>query len=185
MYVDSVPVIDIADLRRRGIQAVLTDLDNTLVPWQGTNISPEVRAWLKDAADQGLKLCIVSNTRSMRRLRNISAELEIPYVRKGLKPRRIGFRAALQLLDVDVSKAAVLGDQMFTDVLGGNRLGAFTILVRPMHPREFFGTKISRLFERVILRLFEQRGRLLFPGTETRPPGEHLARSDSQKESED
>ncbi len=177
-------MVDIADLKSRGVSVILTDLDNTLVRWQGSDISQEVRAWIKDAADQGLKFCIVSNTRSMRRLRNISAELDIPYVKKGMKPRRSGFRAALELLGSDVSQAAVLGDQMFTDILGGNRLGAVTILVRPMHPREFFGTKISRLFERLILRLLEQRGMLADPGVETSSPGEQSARADSQKESE-
>lgn len=184
MYVDSVPLVDIEDLRRRGIRAILTDLDNTLVPWRGSDISPEVQAWVQDALAKGMKFCIVSNTRTMSRLRTLSTAFGIPYVTKGLKPRRIGFRAALELLGVDVSEAVVLGDQVFTDVLGGNRLGAYTILVRPIHPREFFGTKISRFFERIILRRFEQQGRLRRTGAETRPGAEHSARTNSQKESE-
>lgn len=184
MYVPSVPEIDIADLKRRGVRVVLTDLDNTLVRWQGRDISREVRDWIKDASAQGLEFCIVSNTRSMKRLHDIAEDLNIPYVRKGLKPRRVGFRAALELVGRDASEAVVLGDQMFTDVLGGNRLGAATIMVRPMHPREFFGTKISRMFERLILRLLERRGMLTRAGVETRSPGEQLARADSQKESE-
>lgn len=171
MYVESVPLLDVADLKRRGIKAILTDLDNTLVPWRGSDISPEVHAWMSDALSQGLQFCIVSNTRTMKRLRNISSELGIPYVKKGIKPRRAGFRAALKLLGVDASEAAVLGDQVFTDVLGGNRLGVFTILVRPMHPREFFGTKISRFFERIILRQLEKRGMLSRNAAESRVRG--------------
>lgn len=184
VYIESVPMLDVAQLKRQGIHVILTDLDNTLVPWRGSDLSPEVRAWVADALGQGMKFCIVSNTRNMKRLRNLSSELGIPYVKKGMKPRRSGFRAALELLGSVPSQAVVLGDQVFTDVLGGNRLGVMTILVRPLHPREFFGTKISRFFERIILRLFAQRGMLRCQQAEAGSPGEHLAETNSQKESE-
>jgi len=182
-YVQSVSGIDIQGLLGRGICAVLADLDNTLVPWQGREISPETAEWIAEARRQGLKICIVSNTRSGGRLRSLAETFGVPFVRKGLKPRGAGFREALKLLGEAPSAAAVIGDQIFTDILGGNRLGAYTILVRPLHRREFFGTKMSRLFERVILRLLERRG-MFRRDAHARPPREQSPLTDRQTKTE-
>lgn len=159
-FVESVPLVEIAELKHQRIRAVLVDLDNTLVPWRSCDIAPGVKDWMEEAERQEIKICIVSNTRTERRLRNIAVELGIPFVRKGLKPRRRSFFEALKLLDIKPNEAAVIGDQIFTDILGGNRLGLYTILVRPLHKREFIGTRVSRLLERVILSLLEQKGML-------------------------
>lgn len=158
--VDSIALINIAELKRRGIRALLTDLDNTLVPWQSYDVAPGVAAWIRDAVAQGMEICIVSNTRSHKRLRDLAATLGVRFVRQGSKPRRRGFRDALRLIGAEPEHAAVMGDQVLTDILGGNRLGMYTILVRPLHPREFVGTKVSRLFEGAILRLLVRRGML-------------------------
>jgi len=174
-FVESVPLIDIGELKRRRISAVLTDLDNTLVPWRSYDISPEVAAWVSEAQKQGIKLCIVSNTRTWTRLQSLAGELRVPFVRRGLKPRRGGFREALKVLGAERSEAAVIGDQVFTDILGGNRSGLYTILVRPLHHREFIGTKISRFFERIVLRLLEQRGMLCRPGVKSDAAGNNQA----------
>lgn len=171
-FVESVTFVDIAELKRRRIRALLTDLDNTLVPWQSRDIAPEVAAWVGEAVEQGMKLCIVSNTRSGERLRTLAATFGVPYVRRSLKPRRGGFREALKLLAVEPAQAAVVGDQLFTDVLGGNRLGLYTILVRPLHRKEFIGTKVSRLFERVLIGLLERRGMIRQPSVESHAAGE-------------
>jgi hypothetical protein len=156
--VDSITQLTVDGLRSRGINALLVDLDNTLVPWSTREITNQVRDWLKTTQDAGVKICIVSNTSSSRRLKALSSELGIPHANKGAKPRRKGFREAMGLLAVDPSCVAVVGDQIFTDILGGNRLGVRTILVRPIGQREFFGTKISRVFERMLLRHFQAHG---------------------------
>lgn len=179
-FVESVPMIDIAELKRRGINVLLTDLDNTLVPWRSYDIAPETVTWINDAAKQGMKLCIVSNTRAGKRLRELAASLGIPCVKRGLKPRRGGFRQALELLRAQPEHAAVIGDQLFTDILGGNRLGLYTVLVRPLHHREFIGTKVSRFFERMVLRLLERRGMICRLGVESPRLGEQLDKGDSQ-----
>ncbi|HXG24870.1 MAG TPA: HAD hydrolase-like protein, partial [Chthonomonadales bacterium] len=76
------------------------------------------------------------------------------------KPRKRGFIEAMKELGVDSSKTAMIGDQMFTDVLGGNRAGVYTVLVRPIARREFIGTKVSRAVEKALLALFRRRGYL-------------------------
>ncbi|MDW8107936.1 MAG: HAD-IA family hydrolase, partial [Armatimonadota bacterium] len=103
----------------------------------------------------GIKLCFVSNTRNLSRLRWLSEQLNIPYARGPMKPRRAMLRRALQLVGVEPEHAAIVGDQLFTDIWGGNRLGIYTIWVRPMHPREFIGTKVSRAIEKWLLKRLE------------------------------
>lgn len=182
--VDSVTQIDADHLTDLGIRALLLDLDNTLVPWRSYDISPEVASWIKGILDRGLKCCIVSNTRTPRRLKELGNQLNVPYIKKGLKPRRGGFREALSILDVPASSAVVIGDQIFTDILGGNRLGLHTILVRPLDKREFVGTKVSRLFEKVILRLLRHFGMIDRAGVECHVSGEQMASGSSHTKSE-
>jgi HAD superfamily phosphatase (TIGR01668 family) len=152
--------ITVEELKESGVEAVLLDLDNTLVGWQRSDISREVLEWLDQLKRAGFKLCLVSNTRFGRRLRALSERLEIPYVRRAWKPRKKGFLEAMQELGVEPSKTVMIGDQMFTDVLGGNRVGVFTYMVKPMAKREFLGTKISRVAESVLLIWFRRRGDL-------------------------
>jgi len=154
-YVQHISEITPESLQRRGIRALLLDLDNTLTPWRSRQVLPEVEAWVKRMQEAGIALCFVSNTRNMARLRWLSERLNIPYARGAMKPRREMLRRALQKLGVPPEQAAIVGDQLFTDIWGGNRLGIYTIWVHPMHPREFLGTKISRLVERWILRRIE------------------------------
>ena len=149
--------IDSARLMSQGFEAMLLDLDNTLLPWQSMVVPDDVREWLDRARSLGTKLCIVSNTHNPRRLRRIAEDLGVQSLHRALKPRRTGFARAAEKLGSSSERAVVVGDQILTDVLGGNLAGMHTILVKPMHPREFIGTKVSRLVERVIFRLLGSR----------------------------
>lgn len=162
------------------MKALLLDLDNTLVPWREYDISPSTFEWLRRAKELGFKLCIVSNTRTAKRLTRLAGEMDLPYVKKVLKPRRRGFQEALGILGVDTSETAVIGDQIFTDILGGNRLGIHTVLVTPLQTREFLGTKVSRFVEGFILGLLERRGMLCTFSTDSGVPGEQTGEIGSQ-----
>ncbi len=157
-FCDSVTDVDPEWLKSLGMKAVLLDLDNTLVGWQRHDVPKLVLRWLEGLKQAGLRLYLVSNTRYGHRLELLSERLGIPFVRRAWKPRRRGFLAALQALEVSPNETVMIGDQMFTDVFGGNRLGLYTIMVRPMARREFVGTKISRAFERLLLAWFRRRG---------------------------
>jgi len=159
-YVGSLWQVDIDALKSRGIEAVLLDLDNTILPWQRAEIPAESARWVQEAKDKGIKVCVASNTHNPRRLNRLASELGVPCVHNVLKPRRKGLKAALEMLGVPAGRAAMVGDQVFTDVLGGRRMGMYTILVRPMARREFIGTKVSRLFERFLLAYFGRLGML-------------------------
>lgn len=156
--VASVSEIQPESLKQRGIQAVLLDLDNTLVPWQKVDVPETVRQWIEAMKSAGLRLCLVSNTRRRRRLEMLAKELGVAYVPKAFKPRRYGLRQALEQLQATPQQAVMIGDQVFTDVWGGNRMGMRTILVLPMARREFIGTKVSRLLERILLWGYRRAG---------------------------
>ncbi len=160
-YLSSVKQMDLQALRARKFSALLVDLDNTLVPWRKIEVPQETREWLQSAKEHGFQICIVSNTRFPNRLKRLAKEMNLPYVRGVLKPRRGGFKEALKLLGVGPEQAIVVGDQVFTDILGGKRLGLYTILVKPISDHEFIGTMISRFFERMLLRYFKKHGMLV------------------------
>ena len=159
--VRSVAEIEPQALAGLGIKGVILDLDNTLVLWHQEEITPETLEWLKQLQAAGIKLCILSNSIFGKRSERIAKRLGCPNVRQAKKPTKGGFRRALQALQLPPQELAMVGDQMFTDILGGNRMGITTIMVEPIHPHEFPYTRyISRPPERMLLRYFSKKGQL-------------------------
>jgi uncharacterized protein len=146
-------------LKEQGITAIITDLDNTLVPWRRYNITEAVVQWLADLEKAQIKICIASNTMHTSRLRKLSEQLNIPFVDRVRKPNVDGFVRAMQLMKSDLAQTAVVGDQLFTDVLCGNKLGLCTILLRPpLAKEEFISTAILRKVERWIIKSLQRQG---------------------------
>jgi HAD superfamily phosphatase (TIGR01668 family) len=142
--------VDLAALWESGKRLLLLDVDNTLVRWKGEDLDPGILSWLGKAKEMGFQLCIISNTRRVERLERLSAKLSIPTVRGKFKPSRAMFRLALIKFKRSPEEAVMIGDQLFTDVLGANRTGIDAIWVRRMAGKEFGPTKISRLGERLL-----------------------------------
>ena len=146
-------------LRRLGVRAVVVDLDNTLVTWHGEEIAAEVAEWVAAVRAVGIEICIASNTHRPRRLRRLAERLRVRYATGVAKPRPGGLRRALGEIGARAEEAALIGDQVLTDVWGGNRCEMVTILVPPISPREFTGTRwFSRPIERWLLARFEKLG---------------------------
>lgn len=158
-YVEDIYQIDFGHLKNRGIKGMILDLDNTLVPWNDHAVYPEVRAWVGALKAAGFRACIVSNN-DARRGRKVKEILEVPAFWKAVKPRRRTFRKAMATMGLQSSEVAVVGDQVFTDILGGNRLGLYTILVHPIDKREFLGTMCVRKIERIVLTGLRRKGLL-------------------------
>jgi len=95
-------------------------------------------------------MCFVSNNTDLR-VKEIADRVNIPFIARAKKPRRRSFRKAMALMDTKPEHTAVVGDQIFTDILGGNRLGLFTVLVSPISRKEFIGTRLVRILEKIIL----------------------------------
>lgn len=159
VYLESIYELDLNKLKQKGISGIITDLDNTLIAWNDNTVYPKLDEWFRMLKEENFKVCIVSNN-SRGRVKIFSDMLDIPAIPKAVKPRRKAFRSALDKMGLKPNEAAVVGDQLFTDVLGGNRLGLFTVLVIPVSEREFFGTRIVRKAERWVLKKLEHKGLL-------------------------
>lgn len=150
IYVDSVLDIPVEQLRSRNVTSYILDLDNTMTEWNSSIVTPAMVVWIKGIKEQGGKTCIVSNN-SEKRVVGVAEALEIPYVCRAGKPRRRAFQRALAKLEAVPRETAVVGDQVFTDILGGNLMGMVTILVSPINKREFLGTRVMRQVEKLVL----------------------------------
>lgn len=133
-----------------GKTLVLLDVDNTLVEWRSHDISDQVKHWLKQVRALGVQLCIISNTKNVARLQSLAEVLDVPYERGRFKPSRQMFVAAMERFNRQPENTVMIGDQLFTDILGANRSGIDTIWVAPIANREFAGTKVNRFFESLV-----------------------------------
>lgn len=142
--------ISLDQLVEQGKKLILLDVDNTILPWKSEDISKELVEWVAKVKEKGMELCILSNTRHPARLIRISSQLGIDYIRDKFKPSKRMYLLALAKYKVEKEQAIMIGDQLFTDILGANRSGIDAIWVKPIAYKEFAGTKISRLGERLI-----------------------------------
>jgi len=158
--VETINDVDPKALKAKGIAAIITDLDNTLVPWRRYEIAPAVIEWLAKLEIEGIKICIASNTMHTRRLKQLAEVMGIPFVDRVRKPWVGGFLRSMEAMGSDLANTAVFGDQIFTDVLAGNQLGLKTILLRPpLSKEEFFWTQVVRNVESAVISKLTQLGR--------------------------
>lgn len=155
--VKSVLEIDPERLKQKGIKAIITDLDNTLVAWDRPDATPELLHWFQEIRDAGIKVLIVSNN-NQKRVSSFSTPLDLPFIFEARKPMGRAFRKAIKLLGVKKNETVVIGDQLLTDVFGGNRSGIHTILVIPIAATDGFWTQINRKIERQLMAFFERKG---------------------------
>ncbi|MFD1406932.1 YqeG family HAD IIIA-type phosphatase [Kroppenstedtia eburnea] len=163
-FVQSIYEIDLNALQRRGVKAVVVDLDNTLVESTRPEATPELVSWLDQLRGMGFKVMIVSNN-NLTRVSRFATPLRVPYIHRAKKPLSAAFKRALNRLEVDAGETMMIGDQLLTDVLGGNRLGLYTILVVPVSQAEGIFTKLNRRLERLVFWWMKKRG---LPGWEGR-----------------
>ena len=157
--VESVKELEPETLQAQGITAIITDLDNTLVPWRHYEVMPGVVEWLAKLEVAGIKICIASNTIHTERLKQLAETMNIPFVDRVQKPRTGGFSRAMRLMGSNAGNTAVFGDQIFTDILAGNRLGLHTILLRPpLSKEEFVSTQMVRYVENGVIRKLREKG---------------------------
>jgi HAD superfamily phosphatase (TIGR01668 family) len=156
-HVKSILDIHPEDLKKRGIKGIITDLDNTLVEWDRPNATPELIKWFEQIKKHNILVTIVSNNNEVR-VKEFAAPLHIPFIFQARKPLVRAFNKALSQMGIKKEEAVVIGDQLLTDVLGGNRSGFHTILVVPVAQTDGFITKFNRFAERRILNWFRKKG---------------------------
>lgn len=158
-YYEAITAVDPAELVSLGMRGLILDLDNTMIPRHVAEVPAQLDGWLDSAREAGLAACIVSNNFKVR-VAQMADRLGLPLVARAAKPRRKAFMLGMEALGTGVGETAVIGDQLFTDVLGGNRMGLYTILVVPLPGPELPHTSLLRRIERRLLRRWMQLSRL-------------------------
>lgn len=158
LRVNTVFDIDLEKLYQQGYRGIITDLDNTLVGAKAPLATPELVEWFKKVKEIGFQLIIVSNNQ-LERVSKFATPLDIEFVHQARKPTNAPFRKAMTMMDLPADQTVVVGDQMLTDVYGGNRLGLFTILVMPIAIGDegWFTRLINRRIERIALTRLRKR----------------------------
>lgn len=118
-------------LQQHRLKGLVLDVDETLVPLRVAQASTELVEWVEEIKKVAA-LWLVSNNLSGTRISSIAHSLNVPYIAGAAKPSRRKLRQAVTAMNLPVEQVAMVGDRLFTDVLAGNRLGMFTILVDPM-----------------------------------------------------
>ena len=141
--------IDLIALYRKGYRNILIDVDNTILPWNSNQISSNLKKWLIRSQDIGFSVFLFSNSKASR-ISELADMLQISAIPKGGKPFTFAFKRALKHIDGNEENTIMIGDQVFTDIWGGNLIGLYTILVNPISTKEFWGTKINRFLEKLL-----------------------------------
>jgi uncharacterized protein len=149
-HVRDVQSIDLDKLKKMGITNLIVDLDETLRKRNSNFIPQSSIDWIDSVKRKGFKICISSNNPFSWKLKDIEKKLKIQCSMLALKPLPFSLHHAMKMLGSDISNTAVVGDQLFTDILGANLLGVYSILVNPITGAE------KGIFRR-IMRWLEQR----------------------------
>lgn len=135
LYLKKVEDIKIETLIKNKIKLLILDVDNTLIDYY-KKLSENVINWAKEMKGQGIKLYILSNTNNEEKVKTVAKKLEIQYKHFAMKPLKRGFKYVQKETNIKPENIAVVGDQIFTDILGGNRSKMFTILVDPINDKK-------------------------------------------------
>lgn len=143
--------IDFDSLKDSGYRLIIFDFDNTLEKWGATSVSKEKRLLISRVERLGLEVVLISNGKS-NRLGKIERELgKTKVISRARKPFTFKAKRVLKDFGIPPYKTVIVGDQLFTDIIMGNLLGAYTVKVEPISDREFFWTKLVRRVESLIL----------------------------------
>ena len=145
-YLKKVQDITIEFLNDNKIKALILDVDNTLIDYY-KNLSEEIITWTKNMKKQGIVLYILSNTNKREKVKMVANKLAIPYELFAKKPSKKGFLKIQKRINIANENIGVVGDQIFTDIIGGNRCNMFTILVDPVDKKDFWYTAWKRPME--------------------------------------
>ena len=126
--------LPLQDLLDQPIRALVLDVDRTLLPRRQADLPASAGRWLQQAQQQ-VPIHLFSNNPSRQRIGAVAAQLDLPYTISAGKPRRSALRRVLAELNLPHQEVALIGDRLFTDVIAGNRLGLFTVLVKPIDPQ--------------------------------------------------
>ncbi|MHB1451896.1 MAG: YqeG family HAD IIIA-type phosphatase [Coriobacteriia bacterium] len=150
LYLTQVTALDLDALRDEGVTVLLLDVDNTVSPHHSAELVPGILEWIASLGPRGFRACLVSNNWHDD-IHDRAAALGLPVVAKSGKPLPFGIWRAIRLLGVRKSECVMVGDQIFTDILGGKCAGVKTVLVQPLTPSDMGHTMVLRRLEQRIM----------------------------------
>ena len=156
-YVDSAYGIPFEELYRKGYRGIIFDVDNTLVP-HGAPADARSISLFERLRAMGFSTCILSNNKEPR-VAPFAGQVKSSYIFKGGKPSVKGYERAMERMGTDRETTIFVGDQLFTDVYGANRAGIYSILVKPMNPKEEIQIVLKRYLEKPVLYFYKRQCR--------------------------
>lgn len=151
-YYTSICEINLDRLKSEGREALIIDLDETLIPKDLEKFPPEILLWIRSAKEKGFKICITSNSFRKNRVKRLAQILSLPFLALALKPLPKAFKTALSTLGSSKENTVMIGDQLFTDILGANLYGIKSIFVKPLTPEKFILRKWMRNLEELFFK---------------------------------
>lgn len=155
VHLKNVTEITLEFLHKNQINALILDVDNTLIDYD-KNLQPGIIEWAQKLKANNIKLYILSNTNKKEKVQTVAEKLKIEYMYFAKKPLKTGFKKVQVKLQEKPENIAVVGDQIFTDILGGNRCKMFTILVEPIAEKDIWITMIKRPIENAIKKKYHE-----------------------------
>ena len=149
--VNNIFEINFEDLKKKGILSLILDIDDTLLPRKANDVSPKVFEWVVERKEEGFKICLASNSRHPLRIKLIGETLGLPALSLGFKPLPFAFWNALKTINSKPEESAMVGDQLFMDILGANLLKIHSIYVKPLSEETFLLRKWMRRAEDWVL----------------------------------
>ncbi len=156
IYQKSIYNIDYQKLMNRGIKCLLFDLDNTILPIHVREVNDKLKDFFQELKEKNFELILFSNA-SKKRVKEIAEFLSVAYYARARKPFKKNFLQIMEEKHLNVAEIAIIGDQIFTDILGGNKVGITTVLVNPISTNDLFLTKINRSREKKIMKKLRDR----------------------------
>ena len=158
LYLDSVKNINPTLLKKNNIKGLILDVDNTLIDYY-RNLVDGAEKWCEELKNEGIKCIILSNSNKRSKVEEVAEKLNIDYIMFAKKPLKSGFKRALSKLELKPEEVAVVGDQLFTDVIGAKRMNMFSILVKQVGEKNIFITKLKRPIENAIIKQYLEKGK--------------------------
>lgn len=155
-FFDSVKDITVDYIKKLGKRGVILDIDDTLSGHNNEVFDEDVRAWLSSLQEAGIRVCLLSNN-SKERAQKAAMSLGLSAIGRARKPLKRGFYDAALRMGLPLEDVCVIGDQIFTDILGGNRLNLYTILVEPMTMRATPLSRLKRFLERPVMKSIRRK----------------------------
>ena len=153
-YRDSTYELDFQAYYDKGYRGILFDIDNTLVE-HGLPATDRALKLFEDLRAIGFKTCLISNNQEPR-VKPFAELVKSDYIYNAHKPSTKNYKKAMEIMGTDISNSMFVGDQLFTDVYGANRAKMYTVLVKPIHPKEEIQIVLKRYLEKIVLYFYKR-----------------------------